>query len=101
MKAASQHLSSADAHRRGLVRATLEKLLEELGEIEDGGLMLRLETSPQLEPIARPEVLLRENDRTYVCCCGWETQNVGELVAHLKRHGATRLAVRPENWKPS
>jgi hypothetical protein len=32
---------------------------------------------------------------TYYCECGFESDVVDEIVAHLKQHGATRVAVSP------
>lgn len=84
-----------------------ERLLRDLGAIQDGGLTIILLTGPAvLEQIDRPELTIDLSGRgtkdvaVYVCMCGWETDNVPELANHLARHGARRLTVTPENWKP-
>ena len=105
MKVVSRTLEVEDAKRDGC--ATFERLLDELGDLEDGGLTITLLTEIKaLEPIERPEVKVdysratKDFSAVYVCMCGWETNSVANLVNHLARHGARRLTVVPEGWRP-
>jgi hypothetical protein len=93
---------SADAAHVDLA-VVVERLLLELGPLHEGELTITLErVPPSLPAITRPTVtmdLARPKGFHYRCCCGWDTEDVIQLVEHLERHGARQLTVVPENWR--
>lgn len=93
--------SDANAGSDVLIWRVVRDLIGQVLPAESAGLRITIETGVHhLREVGYQSVGInwKAQTATYDCMCGWSTENLGELVIHLRDHGAERVVVTPETW---